>query len=369
MNKLIIALSIVCASAYAFGAQKISTNDWFSASAESGSDVVTGTGASWAGTARTIVNKKYVLKSEIGSPVTFNSGTAAVEGDFTEVSFKFDTAIVPAAALDSQLGARSPNAKIAFAASEDGEARAYYAWLGATTGWRKLAGATPSAVDGAPYVLFVTFDKTKENRVQFRIGGTALYLAGGLAEETWISYDAPVSTTCVAIDFVGSGNLAYLKGNQQVIEAEIIVDGGVKVNIKEADVEKFNLGQQTPAEFFASPAKGKIDGFTAEGITVATAYALGLIVDEGGTMTAVDGGHLMASAVAESTDTATITFAMNAEARDAKDTGVFVRYQVVNETVGGNPTPGLTIQKPGKVGFMKYKVRAVLTNVAPDSAD
>ena len=362
MNKLIIALSIACASAYAFGDQKIQTNGWFSASAKSGVNVVTGSGAWAAGTAPGIANNKYVIESEIESPVTFNSGTATAAGDFTELSFNLETAIVPVDARDPQLGTKSPNAKIAFAASEDSDGRAYYAWLGGTTGWKKLAGATPSATDGDPYELFVTFDKLKANKVQFKIGGTALYLADGQASETWISYDAPVSTTSVAIDFVGSGNVASFAGNQQIVKAEIILDGDVKVTIKEEDVRKFNLGTETPAVFFASAAKGRVADFNAEGITVATAYALGLIVDKEETMTAVNGGYLTASAVAESTDTEKITFEMNATARDSKDTGVIVSYQVVNESTS-TTTEGLTIPKPG-AGLTKYKVQAILTNAA-----
>ena len=364
MNKLIIALSVACASAYAFGDQKIQTNGWFSASAESGSDVRTG--GSWKDDkAPTIDNNKYVIESEIDSPVTFNSGTATAAGDFAEVSFNLETAIVPADARDPQLGAKSPNAKIAFAASEDSDVRAYYAWLGETTGWKKLAGATPSDTDGDTYELFVTFDKAKEKKVQFRIGSTALYLADGQASGTWISYDAPVSATSVAIDFVGSGNVASFAGNQQIVEAEIIVDGDVKVTIKEEDVKKFNMGTETPAVFFASAAKDRVAGFNAEGITVATAYALGLIVEtsDGKSMEAKNGGYLTASAVAESIDTEKITFAMNATARDSKDTGVIVNYQVVNESTSA-VTPGLTITKPG-AGLTKYKVQAILSNAAP----
>ena len=369
MNKLIIALSLACASAYAFADQKIQTNGWFSASAESGVDVVTGTGAWAAGKAPDIANNKYVIESEIESPVTFNSGTAAAAGDFTEVSFNLETAIVPADARDLQLGTKSPNAKIAFAASEDSDVRAYYAWLGGTTGWKKLAGAMPSDTDGDTYELFVTFDKAKEKKVQFRIGGTALYLDGGQTSETWISYDAPVSATSVAIDFVGSGNVASFAGNQQIVEAEIIVDGDVKVTIKEADVKKFNMGTETPAVFFASAAKGRVAGFNAEGITVATAYALGLIVEtsDGKSMEAVNGGYLTASAVAESADTANITFAMNVTPRASADTGVIVNYQVVNESTSV-VTQGLKITKPG-AGLTKYKVQAILSNTAPVPAE
>ena len=367
MNKLIIALSVACASAYAFADQKIQTNDWFSASAESGADVVTGTGVWAAGKVPDIANNKYVIESEIESPVTFNSGAATAAGDFTEVSFNLETAIVPADARDPQLGTKSPSAKIAFAASEDSDIRAYYAWLGGTTGWKKLAGATPSATDGDPYELFVTFDKAKAGKVQFKIGSTALYLDGGQTSETWISYDAPVSATSVAIDFVGSGNVASFAGNQQIVEAEIILDGDVKVTIKEADVKKFNLGSETPAVFFASAAKDRVAGFNAEGITVATAYALGLIVEtsDGKSMEAVNGGYLTASAVAESTDTANITFAMNVTPRASADTGVIVNYQVVNESTStSTTTKGLSIPKPG-AGLTKYKVQATLSNAAP----
>ena len=349
MNKLIIALSVACASAYAFAAQKISTNDWFSASAESGSDVVTG-GVWKDDKAPTINNNKYVIESELATPVTFTP-TNSVAQNMATVNFKLDTAILPADARDPQLGTKIPDAKIAFAASEDSEGKAYYAWLGSE--WTKLGG-TPKD-DGDSYDLEVAF---KGAQVKFSVDGEDLGIG-------WYDYTSGAVPSAMAIDFVGSGNVASVAGNQQIVEAEIIVDGDVKIAIKEEDVEKFDLKGKTPAEFFVLDAKDNVAGFVAPNIKVATAYALGLIVDVEGTMTAVNGGYLTASAVAESADTKNITFAMNATARDSKDTGVIVSYQVVNETEGGDPTPGLTISKPGKVGLTKYKVQAILTNAAP----
>ena len=357
MNKLIIALSVACASACVFAADnaipKVTSNGWFTVA--SGNE----TGGSFNKTGL-YDGSKYVIDSELESPVTFTASEKTPGKDMTEVSFTLDTSIVPADARKDL----STKGKVAFAASEvSGDTKAYFAWLGVENddnGWVQLAGPAVKG-DNESYKLDVTFDNREgSKKVQFKVDGTALTAN----DVDWLNYASPVSATSVAIDFVGSGNVASFAGNQQIVQAIIVVDDDVSITIKDEDVKKFDLKGKTPAEFFASEAKGNVTGFNAEGIKVATAYALGLIVDKEGTMTAVDGGYLTASAVAESDDTAYITFAMNVTPRASADTGVIVSYQVVNETDGGDPTPGLTIPKPG-AGLTKYKVQATLSNAAP----
>ena len=359
MNKLIIALFVACASACVFGAQKISTNDWFSASAETGASVVSD-GSSWS-TTPTVSGNKYVIESEIDSPVTFSSATTTA-GDFTEVSFKLDTTIVPADALtEANLAKMSPSAKVAFAASEDSDGRAYYAWLGES--WQKLSGAVPSAEDGTPYVLVVTFDQ-KANTVQFKVDGIPLTLNGSAV----IDYNAGVSTQ-VSIDFVGSGNIAYLKGNQQTVEAEIIVVDGGTIEIKEEDVAKFDIPSGTSKDtFFTGKASAAFTGFKSD-ISVGAAYALGLIAEDETThkMTPVNDGELIVKAIAESTD-AGIKIGLNVTPRS--DTGATITFNIVDTTASENVATGLTgdqivipTTKLGK-GLKTFKVQAVVTPAA-----
>ena len=358
-NKLIIALFVACASACVFGAQKISTNDWFSASAETGASVVSD-GSSWS-TTPTVSGNKYVIESEIDSPVTFSSATTTA-GDFTEVSFKLDTTIVPAdARTEADLATKSPSAKVAFAASEDSDGRAYYAWLGES--WQKLSGAVPSAEDGTPYVLVVTFDQ-KANTVQFKVDGIPLTLNGSAV----IDYNAGVSTQ-VSIDFVGSGNIAYLKGNQQTVEAEIIVVDGGTIDIAEEDMEAFKKAKpakyDTVDAFVADPASEAFgsDKFKTTGITVGAAYALGMVKKNASNeMEPVDGGELKATAVAESTADG-IKIDLNVTPRT--DTGASVKFKIMQgEALFKDNLDAGDIVIPTKdlgTGLKIFKVQAVVT--------
>lgn len=353
MNKLIIALSLVCAVADV-GARHVDpvTNPWFSALADdpetpsiSGGTFTTG---GESGVVPDISEGKFVIDSDEKTVKFTPTGiVSVVEQEMVTISFELDTAIVP-----HERRGTLENVKVAFAASEDDDVKSYYAWLG--SGWTKLGG-TPLN-EGAPYNLTMSF---KGVQVKFTVDGEDL-------GDGWYDYTSTAVPHEMTIEFDGCGKVASFSGEQQAVEAEIvhIEESVLTVAIKETDVTKFSPGATELETYFKSQAKGNFTGFEVGGITIAEAYALGLIVDNGGTMTAVNGGRLTASAIAESTDTEKITFKMNVKPLASADTGVFVDYQVVDETDGGDPTPvpGLTILKPDSPGFNKYKVQAVLKN-------
>ena len=364
MNKLIIALSVACASACVFadstvGAtpSKITTNAWFSASAATGSSVVSD-GSAFEGGAPSIENNKYVIDSELTAPVRFTAAVATAK-DMAEVTFNLDTAIVPA---DVRIETLPTDAKVAFAASEvDDSNKGYYAWLGSD--WVQLSG-TPKA-DGESYNLGVTF---KGDKVQFRVDGTVLTTNN----VEWFSYGAGAAVpTTMAIDLVGSGNVTSLVGNQLTIEAEIVAPADCgPIEIPETDMKAFDAAKGTYATvdaFIAAPAVEAFgSGFQTTGISVGTAYALGLVDKDGdGKMAPVDGGELKAHAIAEST-TAGIKIGLNVTPRP--DTGATIAFKVVDEK--STEVEGVTIDQnfnilipSGKLakGLKTYKVQAVVT--------
>ena len=352
MNKLIIALSVACASACVFAADnaipKVTSNGWFTVA--SGNE----TGGSFNKTGL-YDGSKYVIDSELESPVTFTASEKTPGKDMTEVSFTLDTSIVPADARKDL----STKGKVAFAASEVSEGvNAYFAWLGGAN-WVQLTGPDVKA-DNASYKLDVTFDNREgSKKVQFKVDGTAL-TANGV---DWLNYASPVSATELAIDLVGSGSITSIYGNQLTITAEVVpVDGG-KIEIKEEDVQKFLIPTtMTKDEFFAQKAAGAFKGFKTD-ISVGAAYALGLIAEDKstGTMAPVDGGQLIAKALAETPDANGIKLGLNVTPPEG--TGATITYQVVDESNAA--TQGLVIpsSKLG-AGLKKFTVKAIVTPAA-----
>ena len=370
MNKLIIALSVACASAYVFadvGATPRTTKtDWFNATAGNAIE-----GGKFTPSEIEVKDGKYVIDSEPTEPVTFeaNEFTGSAK-DMVEVEIKLDTAIVPS---DARGDLSDKNAKVAFAASEDNDVRAYYAWVGGD--WTILSEKVPSDVDGTPYTLLVTFDNREATKkVQFKVDGTVLKDASG---NEWLAYSPVVSTT-MSIDLVGSGNVAFLVGKQVTVTAEVIdVDGGT-IDIKEEDMAAFKNAMPerytTVDAFVAAPASEAFgDKFKTTGITVGAAYALGLVEKatdaDGEKMIPKDDGELKAHAIAESTAEG-IKIGLNVTPRT--DTGATITFNVVDttateESVVKTVSAGNDIVIPTTAlgtGLKKFTVRAVVTPAA-----
>ena len=360
MNKLIIALSVACASACVFAADnaipKVTSNEWFTVA----SGTVSG-GSFDSEKQPTYEGGKYVIDSEPDSPVTFTADEKTSGKDMTEVSFTLDTSIVPADARQNL----STKGKVAFAASEaSGDAKAYFAWLGVdvdndSNGWVQLEGADVKE-DNASYKLDVTFDNREgSKKVQFKVDGTAL-TANGV---DWLAYASPVSATELAIDLVGSGSITSIYGNQLTITAEVVpVDGG-KIEIKEEDVKKFDIPTTMSKDaYFAQKADKAFSGFKSD-ISVGAAYALGLIAENESTgkMAPVNGGELIAKALAETPDDNGIKLGLNVT--PPQGTGATIDYLVVDENK--ETTKGLVIpsSKLG-AGLMKFTVKAIVTPAA-----
>ena len=358
MNKLIIALSVACASACVFAdstvgaTPKTETTPWFSAVANP--EAITGGNFN---AKPDIVEGKFVIDSELTKPVTFTP-TNSVAQDLTEVSFTLDTAIVPFDARTTSLG---DTAKVAFAVSEneDGTAKGYYAWLGGDD-WVSLGG-TPKA-DGESYTLVVTFDKAAQ-KVQFKVGDTVL-------SDGWLSYTTPV-TGAMAIDFVGSGNVASFGGSQIAIVAEVVADPELgPIEIPEADAKL--LAKDTTLEAALQIDASKY-GLPEGKYTVGTAYAIGLIKAENGEMKKqADGIVVKASATAMVGDDNMLPVEFVGFTPKAQGNNVELSYQLKGETgdgkwenVGDSATDIEDIKIPANdvTGDKKYRYFKVVTTV------
>lgn len=327
MKKFIIAFSLACASTFAFGRPELTETPWFDASATSGADVKHGGDWSPSTAAPSVADQKYVISTDPSSPITFVT-TNKSSGDYAETTFNLVTTIVPAAGRVALTGGT-----VAFAASEDNGTKAYYAWLGETTGWQKLVGATPGD-EGTAYTLVVTFDTWEhgQNRVQFKVGNTLLTLGG----KSWITYDGTqLSDTKFAINFAGDGAVASFEGKQLNITAEIVDESNGTIRIPKADVLKFNIPTGTDKEtYFEAKAAthSQFTGFKSD-ISVAAAYVLGLIAANGNSMAVVDGGELRARPDAEANNDKGVVVKLNVVPKPATedqttDTGVTIAFEL-----------------------------------------
>ena len=356
MNKLLIALFFVCAMTdVVVGATpgQVTSNAWFSAIAASGE-----TGGSFSPSGKPDVEgSKYVIASELATPVTFATENEPDAQDYAEVTFVLDTTVVP-----SPL-AELTNKKVAFAVSlDEEEERAYYAWFGSS--WTKLSG-TPKA-DGESYMLVVTFDNREGNKVQFKVDDVVLKDADDDDDNEWFDYgDDPISNK-VSIDLVGNGTLTSFIGKQIEIKTEIVAptDCG-PIEIPEADLalfkKKLDDGETIDA-YMAAKAYEKFDDFAeTTDVSVGAAYALGLLKSNDGKddIVVVDGGVLKAMAVAQSKDTGNLALALNV---DPPTTGAQISYQVFKN--GGDTAISNKLSIPKDKldeGLTKFTVKAIIT--------
>lgn len=302
MNKLIIALSVACASACVFADSnavtpyndlKTTSLDWFNVNATN-LNAPTGCTKSGEGSI-TVEDDAMVVDSEMGKPVTFTAD-AATDKEIVTVTIKMAASTVPE--LPSLTGA-----KVAFAISGEDTARKYYVWLGGPN-WVALEG-TP-VVDETDYELVVRFDNRDTiKKVQFALKNenSETILKNGTAD--WSEYGNTAVASQLAVDLVGSGKVAFLTGNQIRIDTEVVVDPEAgNLNIPEADAKAFGKDVATILQQDASEY-----GFPANKFKVSTAYALGLIKNVDGTMTKVaDGVKVKAVATAQVTDKIPVAF-------------------------------------------------------------
>lgn len=310
MKKLMIAFSILSAGALIAHAgansvkPKYDEESWFGAKVtdnkldEDRGKFVEGT----ASTVKVSDDNKIEIDSEFNDPVSFklNDNTVSLTSQFASVTFKLDPSVVPYSTLQTEeLG----DVKVAFALCEKEEnsetVTNFYAWTAGT--WNRLDFAIPTET----YTLTMTFDQStpSENKVRFSIDAVT-------SEE--FTYTTGLARP--QINFVGSGKITQLAAAQlKLVEAEIDFNGE-SVKIAGDDMDAMNAlkgSGETIEQVLAATAKDRFSKIDSKcGLTVAEAYAIGLIAKEGTAMVAKADG----------------TFKVKADATAKVDGGIKVAF-------------------------------------------
>ena len=279
MNKLIIALSLACASACVFADNATPTpykdlklnnpTPWFSATVENSAAKLDNLDSSKE---LTVEGSMIVIETDADTmeAVTLTAKSNATE-DITTVEFDMVASTVPSESLKDKT-TMSAKGKIAFAIAGDDDNRGFRVWLGGDS-WEALTGvAAPD--DEAQYKLIVRFDSREGvNKVCFEVvinsTGTVLRKTSETTDDGWYGYGAEPVAKAVAVDLIGSGKIASITGSQISIQAEVInIDDLGDVVIPEEIAKMYKDPTET--------APGK------SGVNVATAVALGIMRVENG---------------------------------------------------------------------------------------
>lgn len=360
MKKLMIAFSIIGAGALIASAatEKLSTNAWFSITTAS---KVGGTIAATGDATLEEKDGKFEIDSDIDNPVTFEATAAATELR-SKVTFTLDPAPVPPAVLPTKAKLLESGAKVAFAIVKGDSANAFQAWVGGGD-WVLLSGA-PGDTE---YTLVMDFDNRDGNKVRFTVGETVL-TGDGATTDGWFDY----GSTAIAknIDFVGSATFSSLVGNQIALVSEVVPVGGGTIEIREADIDKFNVPDGGTLEtYIATDADKAFSGtwIGPAGVTVGEAYALGLVAEDSTThkMAPVNGGKLVAKAIAGANDSDGIKVGLNVTPPEG--TGATIEYSILNGAEKVNVGNNLVIPT-SKIGTGSIKTFKVQAKVIPAGA-
>ena len=368
MNKLIIALSVACASACVFAADsnavtpyenlKTTSLDWFDVRATNLSNPI---GCTQFGDGSiTVDGDAMVVDSELGKPVTFRANNAT-DKEIVTVTIKMAASTVPELPL-------LRGAKVAFAISGEDTARKYYVCLGGRD-WVALEG-TP-VVDETDYELVVRFDnRDTTKKVQFALkdGNVETILRNNGAE--WSEYGNTAVASQLAVDLVGSGKVAFLTGNQIQIDTEVVVDPDVgRIDVPEADAQL--LATAFGCDVKTALGKNAKDEYGLD-MKVGTAYAVGLIQNVNGEMKAVAKGiDIKADATAKIGTEIPVKFG---DFVPQPPKGVQLKYQLFGNTgsaewkpVGDQVSEIDAIKIPANdvTGSNAYRYFKVVTTVIP----
>ena len=314
MKKLLIAFSMVGAGALIACATDNSVKpnydsaEWFRASASD--DTITAIGGNFStldGSASTYKANGDVIEidgDDVSDPVSFKlDDTASKTTGLAKVTFELDASVVQESALPEELD----GVKTAFAlvASTDKTTTNFQAWVKQSSdafGWQSLSFKTPDA-DGSYDITMRFDDSATEKKVQF-----AVKLDDEQDEEVsdWYTYGGLDIGSKPQIDFVGCGKLKSMNADQVwIVSSEVIIEGG-KVTIAEKDMGAMNKlvpEGKTIEDVLTNGVKNVVTAGKAISVncplSVAEAYAVGLIANEGGTMTAKDDGTFKVKADAQ----------------------------------------------------------------------
>lgn len=321
MKKTLIAISVACVAALAsmadedtagsgaYESLKFATNTWFTVTkGETSPDVVGGaiTGDLTQG------EDEYLGfdTTESGAPVVFTADEDNERtNDITTVTFDVKAATVPNGKLADV--ADATNAVCLYESETDPAATNFCVKVSGAN-WVQM-GSAKVPFEGEAYKLVVRFDNRASGRkVQFAaiVAGEEVVLTNETATDGWLTYGSEVESR-INVGLLGKGALKALRGDQLVIIAEVIVipQGGGKIEVDEKDLEVFeieSLALGKPVEEYLSlnardtykEKNTRID----PGLTVAQAYALGLVKSNNGELEFPNNGELDVKAEAATVD-------------------------------------------------------------------
>lgn len=309
MKKLMIAFSILSAGALiACADNSVKPNydaqSWFGAKVTNGViDPDRGQFTKSGESTYTVSDGKIEIDSELNAPVSFklNDNTVSLTSNLARVTFELDPAVVPYSSLPTATDLT--NVKVAFALCEKEEnsetVTNFYAW--ANGDWTSLDFTT---IPTETYTLTMTFDQStpSEKKVQFSIGSV-----------TSKEFPYTIGLGTPQIDFVGSGKITQLAADQlKLLSAEIEITGG-SVTITGDDMGAMNAlksGSETIEDVLNATIQSKFGSEIDANLTIAEAYAIGMITNDGGTMKAKgnDAFNVKADATATTTSGIKVRF-------------------------------------------------------------
>lgn len=288
MKNVLIAMAVACVGMCAARAGSLTpyadlqfrTNAWFSktVNAQSGGEVTSQAQFTPAD------GKLMFNENEAGAPVVFTvSEDNQRTNDITTVAFDVVASTIP---NGKQKTIDAGVAVALYETSASASGTNFIAWTGAD--WVALASDVIPA-DGSEYTLVIRFDDRDANakKVKFAavIDGVEHALKSG--NDEWLAYTSAVNAR-LNVGFRGDGLLTQFGGDQLVILSEVITTGDGAVDVNETDAKAFakELGEgETLATYMAANAATRYNTAKvkfATNLTVAQAYALGLITSKDG---------------------------------------------------------------------------------------
>ena len=395
MKKLLIAFSMIGAGALIACADgednsvkpNYTNHQWFAASVQNGAIVTTG-GSFQSGSESTVEpteDDKIGFDSDFENPVQFklDENTSGKTTDLTRVVFELEASVVTESARPKPEDLT--DAKLAFALCTVGSATNFCYCMGGGSGtWTSLDFTNIPKVDDL-YTLIMRFDDSDSSakKVRFSVALDDETLVW--EDSDWLTYAGLASKP--QIDFVGCGKVRQLKADQVwIVSSEVIIEGG-KVTIADKDMGAMKalvLPGKTIEEVLTNGVKNVVTAGKAISVncplSVAEAYAVGLIANEGGTMVAKADGtfKVKADAQAKVDDGIPVGFVTPLTPNDTTATFSYQLQGLVDEetgyvNVGGSVSTPDAIKIPtDKVGAStdkdgkptgKYRYFKVVTTV------
>ena len=199
--------------------------------------------------------------------------------------------------------------------------------------------------EGDDYTLIVRFDTREAGKVSFAWADNVAehLMTTGSAKIAW--FDCTVNLEAKRnVGFLGKGSLTELVGDQLNIVAEIVPTDDGAIAVKEEDKSAIDAaaaakGKTVPV-YLQSEAKVVIEGASraAAGVTVAQAYALGLVKRDGDAVVAVNKGALEVKADAAQVTAEGISVRFAEGITPHPETVQSIEYQLSGSETGAGDT-------------------------------